>query len=622
MDRRSVVVRSLCYMLVLFFSIAGCCKGSSSPAVAPPSAGANGDTSSTADLTPATASTGPTASSVTAATATAQNNSLCTAIRPFYWEIGDQNSALVSDSLGTDSNGNRVLATTNFSIASSSKMIYGTYVVQLRGSAANLTSQDVNFLHFTSGYTNMGDSTTGGQCPSTDTPDTVNTCLALLNPANALPYSYQDPRTIGKFDYDSGHLENHASQYGGLGNIAVGMLGPTVGNLLGSNTPITYTEPLLAGGIYASSNDYAEVLRNILSGSLFMRDALGRDPVCTLPSAPGCNAIRSPIPEAWHYSIAHWVEDDPSTHGDGAFSSAGAFGFYPWINAAKTYYGVISRENEQGAGGYGYDSAQCGRLIRRAWDTGMEQTGQIPTASSSPALSTNGVTNAASNLGGPVAPGEIVVLYGSGLGPAQIAQLYLDSTGNVGTQLADTIVSFNGTPAPIVYTSATQVAAIVPYQVSGTSAQITVTYLGQTSTPVAETLSSSVPALFTADSTGRGQAAAVNQDGSYNGASHPAETGSIVLLYATGEGQTSPVGADGKPAQAPLPYPLLPVTVTIGGQTAIPQYAGGAPGEVAGVMQINVQIPSGITPGDAVPVTIQVGNATSQSGVTIAVARN
>ena len=199
MDRRSVAVRFVCSVFLLIFSIAGCCQASSAPAVAPP-AGATGSTTSTADLTPATANAEPTASSVAAATVTAQNNSLCTAIRPFYWEIGDQNSALVSGSLGTDSSGNPVLATTMLSIASSSKMIYGTYVVQLRGSAANLTSQDVNFLHFTSGYTNMGDSTTGGECPRTDTPDTVNTCLALPNPANGLPYSYQDPRTIGKFD--------------------------------------------------------------------------------------------------------------------------------------------------------------------------------------------------------------------------------------------------------------------------------------------------------------------------------------------------------------------------------------------------------------------------------------
>jgi uncharacterized protein (TIGR03437 family) len=121
------------------------------------------------------------------------------------------------------------------------------------------------------------------------------------------------------------------------------------------------------------------------------------------------------------------------------------------------------------------------------------------------------------------------------------------------------------------------------------------------------------------DSTGKGQAAAVNQDGSINTASTPAKVGDVVSLYATGEGQTTPSGVDGKPAAVPLPQPSLPVSVTIGGQTVKPQYAGGAPGEVAGVMQINVQIPSGIQAGNAVPVVVQVGSVSSQPGVTIAV---
>ena len=190
------------------------------------------------------------------------------------------------------------------------------------------------------------------------------------------------------------------------------------------------------------------------------------------------------------------------------------------------------------------------------------------------------------------------------------------------TQLAGTTVSFNGTLAPIIYTSATQVAAITPYEVSVGTVQIAVTYQSKTSAPLTAAVASSVPALFSSDSSGKGQAAAINQDGSYNGTGHPAPIGSIILLYSTGEGQTSPGGVDGKLAQTPLPGPILPVTVTIGGKAVTPLYAGGAPGEVAGVMQINVQVPSDVTPGNAVPVTIQVGGATSQAGLTIAVAGN
>jgi len=56
--------------------------------------------------------------------------------------------------------------------------------------------------------------------------------------------------------------------------------------------------------------------------------------------------------------------------GDGAFSSAGAFGFYPWIDAGRRYYGVIARRDSAGEG---YDSARCGRLIRKAWLSGVAQ---------------------------------------------------------------------------------------------------------------------------------------------------------------------------------------------------------------------------------------------------------
>jgi uncharacterized protein (TIGR03437 family) len=233
------------------------------------------------------------------------------------------------------------------------------------------------------------------------------------------------------------------------------------------------------------------------------------------------------------------------------------------------------------------------------------------------------VTNGASNLGGPIAPGEIVVLFGSGLGPAQLTSAHVGSDGLYDTQLAGTSVQFNGISAPMIYTSATQVAAIVPYEVTGASAQVTETYQGQTSASLTVPVAASAPGLFTLGSTGQGQAAAVNQNESINTASTPAHIGSIISLFATGEGQTSPAGVDGKPATTPLPTPNLPVNVTIGGVTVNGlQYVGGAPGEVAGLLQINVPIPAGITAGNAVPVVIRVGGAPSQAGVTIAVAGN
>src|SRR5450631_4282110 len=306
----------------------------------------------TAPLSPA-----PTGTSVAKATATANNNALCTAIRPFYWEIGNGTSTLVFGSVGTPT----VYATSKLSIASASKMIYATYVVQLR--AGTLTANDIAHLHMTSGYHGMPG---GGACTGYSS---INSCLTQAG------FSTQTAGDIGKFFYDGAHDENHASLYTSLGNLSLTALTAAVQTQLGVGTALRYTQPLPAGGDYGSANDVTLVLRGIVSGALAMNGALGTNAVCTLPGSGGCNAVSSPIPEAWHYGIGSWIEDDASTSGDGAFSSPGSFGFYPWIDSTIAYYGVISRS---GGSGQGFASAECGRLMRHAWMTGVEETHTTP----------------------------------------------------------------------------------------------------------------------------------------------------------------------------------------------------------------------------------------------------
>jgi hypothetical protein len=319
----------------------------------------------------------PTPRSGFAAKATAQNNVLCKIITPFYWEIGDASGTLVSESQGVDSTGAPILATTKMGVASSSKWLYGIYIVQVRGGTANLTAQDINFLHMTSGYTSMGgDQHPAGTCPPSDSPDSINVCLTLVNPVNDQLYSYQDPAAIGFFDYDAGHFENHASQYSAIGNKPNTSLGAAISAQMGPGVSFIYSQPLMAGGVYTTPGQYALVLRHIVDGSLFMHDALGTSAVCTIASDT-CQALNSPILEAWHYSIAHWVEDDPTIPGDGAFSAPGGQGFYPWVEASKTYYGVIARATT-GPSAAGFQSVECGRLIRHAWDTGIQQKGRLP----------------------------------------------------------------------------------------------------------------------------------------------------------------------------------------------------------------------------------------------------
>ena len=252
-------------------------------------------------------------------------------------------------------------------------------------------------------------------------------------------------------------------------------------------------------------------------------------------------------------------------------------------------------------------------------------TGWGGTAASGAAPVIRSIANAASYRSGVVSPGEMVVIYGTGLASAQLGGMVLSNSGLVSTQYsanAAVSVQFNGVAAPLVYTSSTAVAVMVPYEVTGSTAHVTVTYQGKTSAPVILNVAAAVPGVFTADSTGVGQAVVINnyEAGTLNSATQPAAQGSAIILYATGAGQTFPEGVDGKMAALPLPVPTLPVRVTIGGVPAAVQYAGGAFGEVAGMMQLIVEVPAGVS-GNAVPVVVEIGNAASQTGVTIAVAQ-
>lgn len=92
----------------------------------------------------------------------------------------------------------------------------------------------------------------------------------------------------------------------------------------------------------------------------------------------------------------------------------------------------------------------------------------------------------------------------------------------------------------------------------------------------------------------------------------------MIQLFGTGEGQITPPLADGTLANSTIPAPVLPVSVTIGGQPATVQYKGTAPGGVVGFLQINAVVPAGLPPGD-VPVVITIGNAGSPANVTVAV---
>jgi uncharacterized protein (TIGR03437 family) len=278
------------------------------------------------------------------------------------------------------------------------------------------------------------------------------------------------------------------------------------------------------------------------------------------------------------------------------------------LSAGTTYTGTVVIAGSGGATG------------SSTINVSLSVTAPLPTVTK--------VTNAASYAAAGVSPGEIITLFASDpahpIGPATPAGLTLDSNGLVSTSIGGVGVTVGGFACPMIYASATQVSAVVPYEIKQfVSANIVLKFLGQSSNGIPVSVVTTSPGLFTANSSGTGPGAIANSDGSTNAPANPAARGSIVVVYLTGEGATSPAGVTGKVttvASAPplTPAPLLPISITIGGQGANYTFAGEAPGFVSGVLQLNVVVPTNITAGDQ-PIVVTIGGNPSQQGVTVSV---
>jgi uncharacterized protein (TIGR03437 family) len=242
-------------------------------------------------------------------------------------------------------------------------------------------------------------------------------------------------------------------------------------------------------------------------------------------------------------------------------------------------------------------------------------------SNATPKLTAGGVVNGATFQSGPVAPGEIVSIFGSAIGPPTPAFLTLTNPRLVSNSLAGVRVFFDGVPAPLLYASAGQVNAVVPYSVAGeTGTVMQLEYLGVLSNPVTLEVAATLPGIFSMDGSGYGPGAILNaNDGSVNSASKPAARGDWVSIFATGAGVTMPASVDGLVSSAPLPLPISAVAVMMDGLPCQINFAGAAPGLVSGVLQINAQVPAGLMPGPAIPVGLQIGTVTSTSLITVAV---
>lgn len=232
------------------------------------------------------------------------------------------------------------------------------------------------------------------------------------------------------------------------------------------------------------------------------------------------------------------------------------------------------------------------------------------------------IGNAASYDSSGISGGEIVSLFGQGLGPATGTQPQVDLAGGFPSQLAGVQVTFNGIPGPLLYVQDAQINAIAPWSLPATgTVSICVVYNGVTTNCIARPAVSEHPGVFTVDGT---YAVALNQDGSINSAANPAQIGSTVSIFATGLGPLSPAQPDGAIVGMPLPVNVLADDVyylddtmfigviAVGAQVS---YAGPAPFEVAGFSQVNFVAGDNSGPYGPFPYILQAGGTPSEGAI-------
>jgi uncharacterized protein (TIGR03437 family) len=211
-------------------------------------------------------------------------------------------------------------------------------------------------------------------------------------------------------------------------------------------------------------------------------------------------------------------------------------------------------------------------------------------------LNPAGVVNAASSapFTAGIAPGELLTLYGTNLAGA----LTLASGIPFPTTLGNVQVTINGTAAPIYYVAPTQVSVIVPYEVNTAIAQVQVTSNGNPSNIVTVFTNVTAAGVFSVPPGGLGYGAILHQNGSLVSSANPALANETVSVFLTGLGAVSPGIADGAAGpSSTLSQASSAIAAYVGGVQATVTYAGLAP-VLAGLYQMNVTIPTGLTAGD------------------------
>jgi glucosylceramidase len=246
-------------------------------------------------------------------------------------------------------------------------------------------------------------------------------------------------------------------------------------------------------------------------------------------------------------------------------------------------------------GGNFTDTLPAGAVVTYEW--------AVP----APAFPANGAVNAAAPQAA-LSPGELFSIYGVNLAAQALGPLLLPLPDS----MAAASVQIDGIAAPLVYVSPSQINAQVPWEATPGSATLTVTHAGVTASQTVM-IAAAGPAIFTLY--GNPEAAGLNQDYSVNSQDNPAVAGQAILLFGTGFGAVSPAVATGAPAGSdPLSQVTAKVTATAGAAPVDVLFAGLAPG-FAGLWQINLALPAGVSGAApaAVPVIVSVAGVASNT---------
>ncbi|RKH46127.1 hypothetical protein D7X12_06145 [Corallococcus sicarius] len=292
-----------------------------------------------------------------AALDTAQDSASCTPLGNFYWELGNGAGPLHGLTRGSG-----VSATTVMPIASASKWLYAGAYVQAKG-YANLTPDEKKRLNFTSGYIDEHSNLCG------DAGTTVSDCYgpAYKN------VSYR-PLQNGRFFYNGGHMQKLAlDDIGARSGTGLVSVMDWLNNRLGTTLPESDSDVATAGGFTGSAAHYRVFLMKLLNNQYELSSRLTVDSVPAWEGGPNVSSTPWTGGPAY-YGLGHWIEGE-TVNGVWTVtghSSPGAFGFYPWVNAARTQYMLLARHRQFG-GGEGEKSRVCAQAIRKAYESGVPQ---------------------------------------------------------------------------------------------------------------------------------------------------------------------------------------------------------------------------------------------------------